>query len=157
MAQAEVVATKFHLLWMPCLGGTRIISTNSTSRGSGYENMDVCDFEGMHCSNILGTKSRGACGQGAEVAFGSAVRGSSHTQRPTFWISRSTMAFAAWIQKSAQNQNAAVRSWHSGNSGTVELFGLKMELIEMASDSCKAMLWTLACNHRDSIVLACAA
>ena len=42
------------------------------------------------------------------MAFGSAVRGSSHTQRPTFWISRSTMAFAAWIQKSAQNQNAAV-------------------------------------------------
>ena len=57
---SEVVATKFHLLWMPCLGGTRNISTNSTSRGSGYENMDVCDFEGMHCSNILGPKSRGA-------------------------------------------------------------------------------------------------
>ena len=29
------------------------------------------------------------------------------------------MAFAAWIQKSAQNQNAAERSCHSGNSGTV--------------------------------------
>ena len=42
------------------------------------------------------------CATNTPAADHTAHRSSSHTQRPTFWISRSTMAFAAWIQKSAQ-------------------------------------------------------